>query len=149
MNTGSERYNNAIKRLYSAYVEGRLNPMDCKKCAVGNICNNTSRWQDFICLKGEVCTGSSLVEFNEYMRLNNAPYSGIELRNIERIYMSGCRLGGRIDIEIDKSCLLREKRPDHLNLRALLLVIDYLGELEGFTERKDIKDLFESKELVV
>lgn len=41
MKNQSERFTNAVTKLYNAFHKGTLNAWDCKACAVGNICDNS------------------------------------------------------------------------------------------------------------
>ena len=35
------RLENAITKLYNAFHNGELNSLDCRHCAVGNLCDNS------------------------------------------------------------------------------------------------------------
>ena len=39
------RIEQAVTKLYKAFHNNTLHPECCKKCAVGNICNNLDFWQ--------------------------------------------------------------------------------------------------------
>ena len=39
------RFDNAIKKLYTAFHNNTLNPKCCKQCAVGNILDHSDAWK--------------------------------------------------------------------------------------------------------
>ena len=143
METGTPRFNRAVNKLYNAFVDGELNPMDCKACAVGNMCDNNYQWKYF---KFSQPTLRGLGQAENCIKPTG--YSAEEILNIESLYMNGCLVEhvSEADIEMSNSCILEKDRPEHLNLKALLLVIDYLAELDGI-KVPQIKELFASKEL--
>jgi len=40
----TERFDNSVSKLYTAYHEDLLNAYNCSSCAVGTICNGNSDW---------------------------------------------------------------------------------------------------------
>lgn len=139
-------FNRSVMRLYNAYVNGRLNPLDCKACAAGNLFRRTNLWYSFTGMSSPWLRFSDK-DWEAYNIDHNLNYSVQEIENIESLYMDGTMYESNlIDKEMTKSCHRETERPDHLNLKGLLLVIDYLGELHGI-ETPDIKELFANKEL--
>lgn len=69
----TKRFENAVTKLYTAFHDGTLNAMDCKACAVGNMCNKTDGWE---------------INYNSSEAIKTG-YNPIELINIENIFMHG------------------------------------------------------------
>jgi hypothetical protein len=40
----TERFENAVMKLYNAFHRNELNANNCQMCAVGNICDNNYQW---------------------------------------------------------------------------------------------------------
>ena len=134
------RFNNAVNKLYKAYLDGTLNQLDRCACAVGNMCDNNPEWNYVLYFERKTKT------VTEGLRLiKETGYSVIEVSNIETLFMYGARVGEGIgDEEINLN--VTEATTDEVTLKALLLVIDYLAELDGIEVPK-IKELFSTKQL--
>ena len=92
--TTSNRFENAINKLYSAFHHNTLNPEDCKQCAVGNILDNKDSWRHLTDLHGSIRLNYvGLVHQNLGRKFNG--YSPLELLQIESSFLRGCgyRLG--------------------------------------------------------
>jgi hypothetical protein len=132
----TKRFDRTISKLYPAFHNGTLDAMDCKKCAVGNMCNGDSSWKH-----------------NGF--ITDTGYSPIELMWVEMIFMFG-----RIpeNCHPDKIISGHEKwRPDDwdaseitnnkdIQFKALCAVIEYLCELDNIPNVMDYTCLFETKE---
>lgn len=46
-----KRFTDAVTKLYTAFHNNELNAMECAHCAVGNICDNSYRWDELGILK--------------------------------------------------------------------------------------------------
>jgi hypothetical protein len=94
MKTTSRRFDEALKKLYTAFHNKTLNPEDCKQCAVGNILDNNDIWKHMTNLHGSIKLNYvGLVHQNLGRRFNG--YTPIELLKIEASFLEGCgyRLG--------------------------------------------------------
>lgn len=92
--TTSNRFENAINKLYTAFHHNTLNPEDCKQCAVGNILDNKDSWKHLTDLHGSIRLNYlGLVHQNLGRTFNG--YSPLELLTIEASFLNGCgyRLG--------------------------------------------------------
>lgn len=126
MNTTS-RFDQAIKKLYTAFHDNTLNPECCKQCAVGNILDNSESWKHLSDRHGSL-------ELN-YVGLVNqkfgkrfSGYTPLELLKIESSFLKGCgyslplnHRGIRPENPTDKDTLFE----------GLCAVIDCLCKLDG------------------
>lgn len=119
----SERFTNAVTKLYNAFHKGELNAMDTCACAVGNICNNTPEW--------------SRINLHTENAINTG-YSAKELWRIELLFMFG--KDGERDAEVTK-----QPRYNDNVFEALCDVIEYLCELDGIPNVMDYSKLFETE----
>jgi hypothetical protein len=110
-------------KLYNAFHENRLNAMDCKACAVGNLCDNTEDWTIYYKSK----TG----------------YTPNQLRTIEHIFMFGNKDEYR-DIKDWNPSDINSNNQD-LVFQALCQVVEYLAELDNIPNPMDYTKLFETE----
>lgn len=123
INKHSERFTNAVTKLYNAFHKGELNAMDCTKCAVGNMCNNSNHRA----LKYEApATG----------------YSPKELMDIENIFMFGAKSLANIKWY---AFSVNSSKANNKVFEALCAVVEYLCELEGIPNIMDYTSLFETE----
>ena len=145
MNTGIERLDKALDKLYKAFHNGTLDAMDCKHCAVGNLCNNSNSWIDNgsflpppIGAIDRICSSFE----------NKTGYNLIELSNIEHIFVYGSKPGSPIlfgnyisDYDV-KSRLYTKEEQRELQFKGLCAVVEYLCELDGVKNVMDYTDIF-------
>lgn len=130
------RFDAAVSKLYNAFHNGTLNAMDCKACAVGNICDNTSDWA-----------------YNNFK--TNTGYSANELEEIESLFMSGSKPNGKCWFDFDKKYLGKgyygwdakfvKSENEDLVFFAMCKVIEYLCELDNIPNIMDYTRLFETE----
>lgn len=85
----STRFDNAIKKLYTAFNEDLLNPECCKQCAVGNILDQKDTWKYLSDNHGSLKLNYlGLVHQNLGRTFNG--YSPLELLKIEAAFLKGC-----------------------------------------------------------
>ena len=85
----STRFDNAIKKLYTAFNEDLLNPECCKQCAVGNILDQKDAWKYLSDNHGSLKLNYlGLVHQNLGRTFNG--YSPLELLKIEAAFLRGC-----------------------------------------------------------
>ncbi|MES2240454.1 MAG: Na(+)-translocating NADH-quinone reductase subunit F [Bacteroidota bacterium] len=132
----TKRFDEAVSKLYTAFHEGTLNAMDCKACAVGNMCDNTREWA-----------------YNNFK--TNTGYSALELKNIEGIFMNGAKPNYTGYFDFDDAFVgigahgwsaefVNSKNKD-LVFFALCKVIEYLCELDNIPNVMDYAKLFETE----
>lgn len=134
------RFENAVRRLYDAFHSGNLEAMDCKKCAVGNIVGS-DEWIYNSTLINEMrrelySPEPMSIDIPNYC---NSGYSGIELVNIERIFMHG-RSRTKIYFKND----FRYNSPES-QFKGLCAVVEYLCELDNIPNPMDYSALFETE----
>lgn len=144
----SNRFKQAVTKLYNAFHSGELNAFDCEKCAVGNICNGRKEWAQ-----------SSSVFFikSEYKGecktvIDRTGYSAIELFKIERLFMHGKLVGDNLKQKRSKYSDLISSHSAYFECNyeklkeqqfyGLLAVIEYLCELECIPNIMDYSKLF-------
>ena len=132
----SERFTNAVTKLYNAFHKGELLLTSTCYCAVGNICNNNNDWYDeIINLKEERSIFRSVID-KKYISSNptilSSGYSAYELGEIERLFAEGHRWS------FDEKC--KENQ-----FKGLCAVVEYLCELEGIPNVMDYTCLFETE----
>lgn len=133
----SERFENAVSKLYNAFHEGRLKGMDCEACAVGNICDNNGDWR-YMPYYGMSNSWNREIYLETVKKTG---YSDDELVNIERLFMYGVREGSFKhkwkNNETDETT--------ETQFQGLCAVVEYLCELEGIENIMDYQSLFNPK----
>lgn len=122
----SERFTNAVTKLYNAFHQGELEQLDCTKCAVGSIVGN-DKWSNFRTLD---CN---------YMTIISSPRIGKENIKFE-------------GYSVEELCLVEERfmnsyedETKEEQFKGLCAVIEYLCELEGIPNVMDYQSLFETE----
>ncbi len=136
MNT-SNRFDAAVRKLYTAFHNNTLNPEDCSQCAVGNILDQKDSWKHMTDMHGSVKLNYvGLVHQNLGRRFNG--YTPIELLQIEASFLKGCgyRLGKHF-------C----HKPDYFKDKAILFnglseVVSTLCKLDRIDNIMDCSHLF-------
>lgn len=131
----SERFENAVTKLYNAFHNGELDAMDSCFCAVGNMCDNKNEWHPYL------HNYMGIEEYEKGKKLSiETGYSNYELLNIESIFMLGikkteCR---------GKAKWMASEMTKETQFKGLCAVVEYLCELEGIPNIMDYQKLFES-----
>ena len=134
----SNRFDNAIAKLYKAFHNNTLNPDDCKHCAVGNILDQKDAWQHLTDRHGD--TKLNYVGLvNQKFGKRFAGFTPLELLNIESIFLKAC--GYHF---VNKRLI----RPDGITdkdklFKGLEAVVTYLCKLENIDNVMDCNTLFE------
>lgn len=143
MNT-SVRFENAIKKLYTAFHNNTLNPEDCKQCAVGNILDNKDSWKHLTDLHGSAKLNYVGMVHQNLGRTFNG-YSPLELLKIEAAFLVGCgyRLGKsycyKPDLNKDKTVLFN----------GLCEVVTVLCQLDKINDVMDYSSLFKFEPILI
>jgi len=127
----TERFENAVMKLYNAFHSNKLNANHCQMCAVGNICDNKSEWE----YAGDFYTGYykiASIEDEIYGEelISKTGYSPNELVEVERLFM--------------KACEYKEGSKDQ-QFKGLCAVVEYLAKLDNIPNPMDYTKLFETE----
>lgn len=134
----SKRFDQAIDKLYRAFHADELNPMCCKQCAVGNICDNTDAWRMLTDTHGSTRL-NYIGMVNETFGRSINGYLPSELLQIEAVFLKAC--GYSLPFSH------RSKRPlaptsKETLFDGLSAVVDFLCQLEGIPNVMDCEKLF-------
>lgn len=133
----TERFDNAVKKLYNAFHENRLEGNNCQACAVGNLCDNDGSWYPFVS-SARPSTEGSYFDDTQLPLISNVPendvmiktgYSGNQLAKIESLF-------------VKHSYSDKDKESQFLGLCA---VVEYLCELDNIPNVMDYTKLFEKE----
>lgn len=139
----TERFNNAVTKLYTAFHEGTLDAMDCKHCCIGNLCGG-DQWVTF-----------QLSGFGKENRINtnfvnNTNYSRQELATIEALFIFGVKdpitetelfSNSIAKYQIENGQNTKEEQKE-LQFKGLCAVIEYLAELDNIPNPFNFDNLF-------
>lgn len=133
----TERFENAVTKLYKAFHKKELNGLDCTACAVGNIVNNDNEWWHHRETFGTVRKGSENVAF--------AGYNMQELLNVEMMFLYG-HSGEKWLTNYKRSGTdLRPEssRYEEATFDGMCDVIKYLAKLDNIPNPLDYTKVFE------
>jgi len=130
-----KRFTDAVSKLYNAFHENRLNPNDACACAVGNMCDNDSRWSKLVGMygSGEVSDNAEDVIYGRKLT-DRTGYNPIEIVTIEKVFLRAC--GWRYS---------NNHRDKNLQFKGLCAVVKYLCELDNVSNVMDFTSLFETQ----
>lgn len=128
----TERFEKAIRTLYTAFHNETLNYGSCSACAVGNMLGHSS-WRGgsgmhYIAFKG----GLRKIRLNGK---NNSGYSLEELSEVERLF-----------ILAHKKSYANDENLKEEQFNGVCAVIEYLSKLDGIPNPMDYTKLFEYTE---
>ncbi len=135
----SNRLEQAINKLYTAFHDHRLHPECAKQCAVGNICNNTDSWKHLSNRHGSTKLNYvGLVNQNFGRKFYG--YSPQELIQIEAVFLKACGYSLPLDHKG-----IRPDNPEDKDVlfKGLSSVIAYLCQLDGIENVMDYSWNFE------
>ena len=134
----SERFENAIEKLYNAFHNGTLNPECYQQCAVGNICDNKDSWQHLTNNHGSTTLNYvGIVNENLGRRING--YKPSELIRIEASFLRGC--GYSLPLNHSSNRPKNTTAPETL-FDGLCATVSLLCELDGIPDLMDYSELF-------
>lgn len=130
----TERFERAVSKLYNAFHENRLNAMDCKACAVGNICDNSDEWAHYGIFYvngwGEIESHKNCEVLRKSTKtIQKTGYSPLELQQVEKIFLNSLRE----DLEVKQQ-----------QYNGLCAVVEYLAQLDNIPNPMDYSKLFET-----
>lgn len=131
----TKRFENAIKKLYTAFHDGTLNAFSCKACAVGNLVGHNNWFMHSI---DRGLTGSRLnfasdcqFQYPSYYR-NDSGYNDSELLVLESVFLT----------EWVKQNS-RDGKDKEIQFKSLCASIEYLAALDNISNPLDYSKLFE------
>ncbi|MDH7911462.1 Na(+)-translocating NADH-quinone reductase subunit F [Winogradskyella sp. SYSU M77433] len=134
----SNRFDNAIKKLYTAFHNNTLNPEDCKQCAVGNILDHKDSWKHLTDIHGSVRLNYvGLVHQNLGRKFNG--FSPLELLQIEAAFLKAC------GYDLGHSFCHKPEKPmtKDILFKGLSEVVSILCELDELSDVMDCSELFD------
>lgn len=138
------RFTRAVDLLYKAFEEDTLDAMDCRHCAVGNMCHNSHKWaEDGIGNFTDIGKRNPPLEIQEM-----TGYSASEITSIECLFLYGtpnnnCNNRAFQNNRAFEGTLFKEENRE-LEFKGLIAVIDYLAQLEGEETPSSIVDKFKA-----
>ncbi len=135
------RLEQALKKLYSAFYNGTLNPECCNHCAVGNICDNRDTWKNLTDTHGSLHL-NYVGKVNEVFGKKINGYLPSELLKIEYEFLNGC--GYSLPLH-HKGSKPKSKADNDILFNGLAATISYLCELEGVKNVMDYTNLIENE----
>jgi len=132
------RVEQAVNKLYKAFHNNTLHPECCKKCAVGNICNNIDSWQHLSDNHGSLRL-NYIGSVHQQLGRKFYGFTPQEILRIEAAFLKGCGYslplhykGIRPTNPTDKETLFN----------GLCAVVELLCELDGIKNIMDYNELF-------
>ncbi len=134
--TTTIRFDNAVRKLYTAFHSNTLNPEDCKQCAVGHILDKTDQWKHMTDIHGTIRL-NYIGRVHQNLGRKFHGYSPIELLQIEAAFLKGCgyRLG-------QSFCHKPDYSDNNILFHGLCKVISKLCELDCIKNVMDCRQLF-------
>ena len=139
----SNRFDNAIQKLYTAFHNNTLNPEDCKQCAVGNILDHKDSWKHLTDIHGSVRLNYvGLVNQNLGRKFNG--FSPLELLQIEAAFLKAC------GYHLNHKSLHKPEKPmtKDILFKGLSEVVSKLCELDGLSDVMDCSSLFHYRKTI-
>lgn len=140
----TERFENAVKKLYTAFHNNELDALDCKRCAVGNLCDGYGDWLFTRFNFGDPIRDDVAVRLSKY--------SPEELGAIESLFVYGTKRGPYYRKFSNTICPNKVKygletleKQKELQFKGLCAVVEYLCELDGIPNVMDYTKLFETE----
>lgn len=135
----SVRFENAIRKLYTAFHNNTLNPECCVQCAVGNILDNTDSWQHLSDNHGSLRLNYVGTVHQNLGRTFNG-YSPLELLKIENVFLRHC--GYKVPLH-HKNLKPKDSTNKYILFKGLSAVIELLCRLDNLDNIMDYTKLFE------
>lgn len=135
LNKTSERFTNAVTKLYNAFHSNKLEPFNCYACAVGSIVGD-GNW--FLELWQTCSEGKHYIKQLKFTNIKfkdlvyDTGYSVKELMKVEEVFLK----------QFESRSYEKNKQSQFTGLCA---VVEYLCELEGIPNVMDYTCLFETE----
>ena len=137
------RLEQALTKLYTAFYQDRLDPENCKYCAVGNICDNQDFWKHFTDIHGSEQL-NYLGQLNQEFGKTFKGYSPKELLKTEAVFLNGC---GYTFSPRKRLLKPAEKIDRDMMFNGMYSVVAYLCAIDGLSNIMDVSRRFESEML--
>jgi hypothetical protein len=134
-----KRFENAIRKLYTAFHAGRLDPECCKHCAVGNVLDNNESWTHLTDHHGSLEL-TYVGKVNQLLGKRFKGYTPAELLAMEALFLKGC--GYELPIAPGSKKPANRYAKD-MQFNGLCAVVDYLCRLDGVPNVMDYSGLFD------
>lgn len=142
--THSNRFNNAISKLYKAFTSQQLEPECACKCAVGTLLDGKDQWKHLT--KAHGSTELSYVgKVHERLGRKFAGYSPLELLQIEEVFLKGC--GYKVPLDYQNKTK-RKKLDASAQFDGLCAVIQLLCQLDQVKDVLYIQGLFRNSRVL-
>jgi hypothetical protein len=137
----TERFDQAVTKLYEAFHNNRLHPECCKSCAVGNILDNQDYWKHLSDTHGSLKLNYVGSVHQNFGRKFNG-YTPAELLKIEQVFLLGCGYSG----PLNQQCV-KPENPTNKDILfvGLCAVVSLLCKLDGIKDVMDYSRLFQYK----
>ncbi|RED50090.1 Na(+)-translocating NADH-quinone reductase subunit F [Seonamhaeicola aphaedonensis] len=138
------RFESAIKKMYTAFHNNKLNPECCKQCAVGNILDNNDSWKYLSDDHGALQL-SYIGKIHQGLGRKFNGYSPLELLQIEMTFLRAC--GYQLPLHHKNK---KPKNPTNKDLlfNGLTKTIELLCELDNIPNVMDYQNLFKFKKSI-
>ena len=134
----TNRFESAVKKLYTAFHNNTLNPECCKQCAVGNILDNSDSWKHLSDAHGTLQL-NYIGKVNEAFEKRFNGYLPSELLQIEATFLKAC--GYQLPLHYKNKKPKNPTNKDNL-FKGLSAVISYLCNLDGIDNVMDYVERF-------
>lgn len=133
----SRRLDAAITKIYTAFLNNKLNPDCCKQCAVGNILDKTDSWKHLSDDHGTL-TLNYIGKVHQTLGRKFNGYTPIELLQIERVFLEAC--GYQLPLNYKNK---KPENPDNKDelFKGVQAVISFLCKLDNVTDIMDYTKL--------
>jgi len=134
----TQRFENAIQKLYTAFHNNHLYPECNMQCAVGNICNNTEAWSHLSDHHGSIKL-NYIGLVHQKLGRKFFGYSPLELLEIEAVFLKGC--GYSLPLHHNR----RPENPTDKDIlfKGLCAVVSLLCKLDNVEDIMDHSKLFD------
>ena len=137
----SQRLENALSKLYTAFQTNTLNPECCIQCAVGNICDNKDSWKHFSDFHGSLQLNYVGLVHERLGRSING-YTPQQLLKIEAVFLKACGFSVPLNRKGTKP---KNPTSKETLFKGLCAVVEYLCSLDGVDNVMDYTRMFEIK----
>ena len=134
----SVRFEQAIRKLYTAFHSNTLNPECCKQCAVGNILDNTDAWKNLSDYHGSLQL-NYVGKVHETLGRKFKGYTPQEILKIEAAFLKGC--GYQLPLHYASKSEVNCKDKEVL-FQGLCSVVATLCKMDGMDNVMDYTRLF-------
>ncbi|WP_242155380.1 Na(+)-translocating NADH-quinone reductase subunit F [Aestuariivivens sediminis] len=133
MRKTTNRFESALKKLYTAFHNNTLNPECCKQCAVGNILDNSDSWKHLSDTHGSLQL-NYIGRVNEVFDKRFNGYSPSELLQIEATFLKAC--GYQLPLHHKNKKPKNPTAKDNLfkGLSAVISYLCYLDNIDNFMD---------------